>query len=142
MEGESGCRLENVQMAGHNGGALIACLQISHRLPLSHTKYVPPLRSAVEPVCSGPSPAPLPRSRPINHVRGHLKSAPRNTVSTRVVWADTVVELCMLSTDYLCFPLCPRCVMSLASQETQLRTGHRAQRTSRIKFFSLFTRCW
>lgn len=28
-----GCWLENVQMAGPNGGVLIACLQISHRLP-------------------------------------------------------------------------------------------------------------
>lgn len=30
MEERWWCRLENVQMAGHNGGVLIACLQISH----------------------------------------------------------------------------------------------------------------
>lgn len=35
---DHGAWLENVQMAARNGGLLIACLQISHRLPAATEK--------------------------------------------------------------------------------------------------------
>lgn len=55
--GDLGAWLENVQMAGRNGGVLIACLQISHRPP-------PTLQSAEEPGSRG---APSLSTGPINH---------------------------------------------------------------------------
>lgn len=115
--GESGCWLENVQMAGRNGGVLIACLQISHRL-LSVTQsmfhyygvwgnrseaghlllYVWGARQLI-------------MRGPFERRRGH-------TVSTHVVCVDSGVGLCMLSTDYLCFSLCLWWVMFWNGRET------------------------
>lgn len=93
-----GAWLENVHMAGRNGGALIGCLQIGCRLP--------PVRQDVEgsPCEAGASPPPRLSSRPINHDWPFEKPAlGRMSAVVLFVWTPEF-RLCMLSTDYLCLP--------------------------------------